>query len=319
MVRGDHIYINDFNIIPFTHHGIDCGDGTVIHYTGESVCRISIYEFSKGKKINTWIYDNCDHPDLVLLRAESRLGERNYHLILNNCEHFANWCKTGIAESEQVKLPLNLIDFFNWRMEERERQSYQDLFYKQNEILRKLEKQLRHTKTIPTNQREKVAITGFNNQTQANRNTVFKDSLATDKFDYRTLQALLQEGYWQEADEFTFYAMLKISNREYDRYFRLTDIANFPREDLLIIDKLWREHSRNSFGFSVQKEIYRSLGGNQNYEYEIWERFSNKVGWRVNEIPVSYEKLCFSIHAPKGHFPHGKRIGSEIIGFLAII
>jgi hypothetical protein len=33
----------------------------------------------------------------------SRLGEGNYHLIFNNCQHFARWCATGDHESEQVR------------------------------------------------------------------------------------------------------------------------------------------------------------------------------------------------------------------------
>ena len=32
----------------------------------------------------------------------SRVGERRYSLSGNNCEHFANWCATGIAVSQQV-------------------------------------------------------------------------------------------------------------------------------------------------------------------------------------------------------------------------
>jgi len=40
-------------------------------------------------------------------RAKSRLGERAYNLLLNNCEHFAIWCKTGKSESTQVQ---NFID-----------------------------------------------------------------------------------------------------------------------------------------------------------------------------------------------------------------
>ena len=38
----------------------------------------------------------------VVSRAESKLGERKYHPVTNNCEHFALWCKTGISSSEQV-------------------------------------------------------------------------------------------------------------------------------------------------------------------------------------------------------------------------
>ena len=32
----------------------------------------------------------------------SRLGEQNYNLLFNNCEHFANWCKTGRHRSNQM-------------------------------------------------------------------------------------------------------------------------------------------------------------------------------------------------------------------------
>jgi hypothetical protein len=31
------------------------------------------------------------------------LGERDYDLLHNNCEHFAVWCKTGRPESSQVR------------------------------------------------------------------------------------------------------------------------------------------------------------------------------------------------------------------------
>ncbi|NEQ25214.1 MAG: hypothetical protein F6K28_40290, partial [Microcoleus sp. SIO2G3] len=41
-------------------------------------------------------------PDIVIARAESRLGETNYNLLTNNCEHFATWCKTGRNESKQL-------------------------------------------------------------------------------------------------------------------------------------------------------------------------------------------------------------------------
>ena len=41
-------------------------------------------------------------PEETVLRALSRIGEDKYSLILNNCEHFAIWCKTGVAESYQV-------------------------------------------------------------------------------------------------------------------------------------------------------------------------------------------------------------------------
>jgi hypothetical protein len=32
-----------------------------------------------------------------------RIGEQNYNLLFNNCEHFAHWCKTGRHRSNQVE------------------------------------------------------------------------------------------------------------------------------------------------------------------------------------------------------------------------
>lgn len=42
-------------------------------------------------------------PEETLKRARSRIGEREYNLLTNNCEHFVVWCKTGISESRQVR------------------------------------------------------------------------------------------------------------------------------------------------------------------------------------------------------------------------
>ncbi len=103
MAQGDHIYID---CGAYTHHGIDCGDGTAIHYIGENlrgvITRTSMAEFTSGKQIFVKQYETFELSDIVILRAESRLNENNYNLFFNNCEHFATWCKTGKHESEQV-------------------------------------------------------------------------------------------------------------------------------------------------------------------------------------------------------------------------
>lgn len=101
-MRGDHVY---YNCGAYSHHGIDCGDGTVIHYTKSqgNISRISWADFASGMTVFVKEYGQCDTPDTVVWRAESRLGENAYDLFDNNCEHFATWCKTGIHTSEQVK------------------------------------------------------------------------------------------------------------------------------------------------------------------------------------------------------------------------
>ncbi len=107
MARADHIYVKRLG---YTHHGIDTGNGTVIHYTGEvgqkaNACirRTPLDQFTKESEIHVHLYGECDPPDVVIERAESRMNEATYSLLFNNCEHFATWCKTGRHESEQVK------------------------------------------------------------------------------------------------------------------------------------------------------------------------------------------------------------------------
>lgn len=107
MARGDHVRVSRGT---YWHHAIDCGDGTVIHYTGElknwrdaAVRRTPVGDFAKGAAVECVPYRRSSPPDRVMLRAESRLGEARYSMLRNNCEHFARWCKTGNAASYQIR------------------------------------------------------------------------------------------------------------------------------------------------------------------------------------------------------------------------
>ena len=109
MAKGDRIYVyrNLWELDGlYQHHGIDCGDGTVIHYRkpSETIERTSLATFSRGNPVYIAEYsDGFSYiPDVVVDRAESRIGEQEYNLIANNCEHFAHWCKTGISHSKQL-------------------------------------------------------------------------------------------------------------------------------------------------------------------------------------------------------------------------
>lgn len=106
MARGDQVYaIREIIGIPYEHHGIDCGDGTIIHYSkvGEaSITRTPRAVFARDSIIYVCEQRTAYIADVVVERAESRLGERQYDLFFNNCEHFANWCKTGQAQCDQL-------------------------------------------------------------------------------------------------------------------------------------------------------------------------------------------------------------------------
>jgi len=108
--RGDHICAGH----PRTarHDGIYLSDGLVIHLTGgtpdggKAAARVqidSLARFAGSRPVTVRRYSGAHDPDDIIDRAMSRLGEGNYNLIFNNCQHFARWCATGDHESAQVR------------------------------------------------------------------------------------------------------------------------------------------------------------------------------------------------------------------------
>ncbi len=128
---GDIIGVKRFL---YSHYAVYVGDGKVIHYAGDGgdfkgIKRIrfgNMKDFLGGKKeffelVFSDIHQKPEKekryetqsesyhlysPEETVERAKSRLGETKYNLALNNCEHFAIWCKTGVSESYQVKAVL---------------------------------------------------------------------------------------------------------------------------------------------------------------------------------------------------------------------
>ena len=123
-MRGDHIYIaSTVSGLPYEHHGIDMGDGTVIHLAPVDGARITLRDttdrftvrrdtmevFSRGKTIFTRKHTDCVASDEVAENAEKMLGKTGYHLLDGNCEHFAHHCCTGRLESRQVDMGHNVV------------------------------------------------------------------------------------------------------------------------------------------------------------------------------------------------------------------
>lgn len=42
-------------------------------------------------------------------RAQAKLGEKDYGVFTNNCEHFANECKTGEKKCHQIKTSIEIF------------------------------------------------------------------------------------------------------------------------------------------------------------------------------------------------------------------
>lgn len=95
----------------YEHHGIYVGNGQVIHYAGFSrrqrrrpVECISIHCFACGFSVTVQRDASpCYDGEEVARRASSRLGESDYRLLTNNCEHFCSWCLFGKCRSAQVE------------------------------------------------------------------------------------------------------------------------------------------------------------------------------------------------------------------------
>jgi len=105
MSAADHLQVPRQHGL-FLHHGIDLGDGSVAHYLeGREILRSPLADFSRGEPVAVVPYaaGDCSPAGVTLRRAMGRLGEQNYNLLFNNCEHFAHWCKTGRHRSAQVE------------------------------------------------------------------------------------------------------------------------------------------------------------------------------------------------------------------------
>ena len=106
MAAADHLQVPRQHGL-FHHHGIDLGDGTVAHYLeGREILRSSTDDFSQGQPLTVIAHADASPTRVTLQRAMSRIGEQNYNLLFNNCEHFATWCKTGRHRSGQIDSAL---------------------------------------------------------------------------------------------------------------------------------------------------------------------------------------------------------------------
>lgn len=117
-VMGDHIRVKRMHGI-YTHHGIYVSDNEVIHFTGTDddsimdssknrVISSDLSFFLKGGELEVKEYTDEEFqdlyaPDQIVAYARSCIGDGDYNVIFNNCEHFANVCTLGRFRSHQVE------------------------------------------------------------------------------------------------------------------------------------------------------------------------------------------------------------------------
>ena len=110
--------------LSYTHHGIYVGNGNVVQYGAlkydiirKPVEEVSLAEFAQGRPVFVVTHaGTCFDAEEVIRRARSRLGEKRYRLLTNNCEHFVEWCLHDEHRSLEVEIAVNFPRWFGERL-----------------------------------------------------------------------------------------------------------------------------------------------------------------------------------------------------------
>jgi molybdopterin converting factor small subunit len=131
--------------------------------------------------------------------------------------------------------------------------------------------------------------------------------LVADVYRFKRLQELLAAGDWQQADRETIQVILSVTKAPDLESISPNDVRQFPCNELYVIDRLWTNYSQGRFGFSVQAQLYQSVGGSLEttiaQDYSVIERFGDRVGWRVNGNWQKCDDLDYTLNAPIGCHP----------------
>ena len=134
------------------------------------------------------------------------------------------------------------------------------------------------------------------------------------QLNYQPLQDLLVNQKFQDADKLTqkyLCKLVEINTNNQKNWLYFTDIQFLPKQDLFIIDMLWRIYSKGKFGFSIQKKIW--INSNKNWE-KLWE----KINWINKGIMKRYpNEFLWTMNAPEGHLPLFNQLrGTQTLHYL---
>jgi len=118
---------------------------------------------------------------------------------------------------------------------------------------------------------------------------------------YQKLEKYLEQQDWKKADyetAFIMYQWMIIENYNdfYDLFSQVSlDVINE-------IDRLWVKYSEGKFGIKRQAKIYRDLGGTEEYNREVWDRFGDCIGWLKGGIWLELENIEYPATADLSNF-----------------
>ncbi|MBP5973465.1 MAG: GUN4 domain-containing protein [Brasilonema angustatum HA4187-MV1] len=131
--------------------------------------------------------------------------------------------------------------------------------------------------------------------------------MVADIHKYKKLRELLATGNLREADWETIRVIQAITGEPELGDITPDDMRQFSCDELRVIDNLWKNYSQGRFGFSVQIQIYQSVGGSLdttiNQDTGVIERFGERVGWRADNKWIKCDDLDYTLAAPIGCHP----------------
>ena len=115
--RADHIAFYRLQGI-YWHHAIvkhvdeESGEIKTIEYSRTPSGKFQVMEKThRFQEVTVYLmlHESFDR-DLVLSKAQSKIGEEQYNLFTNNCENFAMWCITGRSSCDQINKGLEMVN-----------------------------------------------------------------------------------------------------------------------------------------------------------------------------------------------------------------
>jgi hypothetical protein len=135
---------------------------------------------------------------------------------------------------------------------------------------------------------------------------------------YARLKYLLKCGRWQEADEETAFQLQTVTGYTSCEHITQQDIERTPAEDLQIMDYLWNKYSYGKFGFIIQSQIYRDMGGTEKSREIVLNDFGKILGWYTDDEGwITDGDLIVDLEqAPIGHLPYVPELNLNVYKIL---
>jgi hypothetical protein len=115
--------------------------------------------------------------------------------------------------------------------------------------------------------------------------------------DYAPLQKLLAQQDFEAGDRLTLEYLCQLAGSKSPKWFYFTAVNTFPIADLQTLNALWLVHSEGKFGYSVQREIWLSLG-------KDWDKLWPQIRWKDGNNWTRYPGgFTWDLSAPRGHLP----------------